>query len=74
MTDTRNAPSRNEDDSRHIIDNGGNYYTDPDADPAACPPRCSTRCSGWQMADAGMTGIDVHWLRAGHAIFSAMKP
>jgi len=26
------------------------------------------------MAQAGMTAIDVHWLRAGHAIFSAMKP
>ena len=53
-------------------DDGWNYYADPDADPADMPSTLFDQML-W-MADAGMTGIDVHWLRAGHAIFSAMKP
>ena len=53
-------------------DDGWNYYSDPDADPADTPSTLFDQML-W-MADAGMIGIDVHWLRAGHAIFSAMKP
>ena len=53
-------------------DDGWNYYADPDADPADMPSSLFDQML-W-MADAGMTGIDVHWLRAGHAIFSGMKP
>jgi tRNA (cmo5U34)-methyltransferase len=26
------------------------------------------------LAAAGLEGADVHWLKAGHAIFSARKP
>ena len=72
MTETRNAPGWTEDDSRHFIDHGWNYYADPDADPADMPSTLFDQML-W-MADAGLTGIDVHWLRAGHAIFSGMKP
>ena len=53
-------------------DDGWNYYADPDADPADIPSTLFDQML-W-MADAGMTAIDVHWLRAGHAIFSGMKP
>ena len=52
-------------------DDGWNYYADPDADPADMPSTLFDQMR-W-MADAGMTGIDVHWLRAGHAIFSGIK-
>lgn len=53
-------------------DAGWNYYADPDADPVDMPSTLFDQMR-W-MADAGMTGIDVHWLRAGHAIFSGVKP
>ena len=51
---------------------GWNYYADPDADPADMPSTLFDQML-W-MEQAGMTAIDVHWLRAGHAIFSGMKP
>jgi len=51
---------------------GWNYYAAPDADPVNMPSTLFDRML-W-MADAGMTAIDVHWLRAGHAVFSGMKP
>ena len=53
-------------------DDGWNYYADPEADPVDMPSTLFDQML-W-MADAGMTAIDVHWLRAGHAIFSGMKP
>ena len=53
-------------------DDGWNYYADPDADPADMPSSLFDQMR-W-MADAGLSRIDVHWLRAGHAIFSGMKP
>ena len=53
-------------------DDGWNYYADPDADPVDVPSTLFDQML-W-MADAGLTRIDVHWLRAGHAIFSGMKP
>ena len=53
-------------------DDGWNYYADPDADPADMPSALFDQLL-W-MADAGLTRVDVHWLRAGHAIFSGMKP
>ena len=53
-------------------DDGWNYYAAPDADPADMPSTLFDQML-W-LAEAGMTGIDVHWLRAGHAIFSATKP
>ena len=51
---------------------GWNYYADPDADPIDTPSTLFDQLL-W-MAHAGLTGIDVHWLRAGHAIFSGIKP
>ena len=53
-------------------DDAWNYYADPDADPVDMPSTLFDQML-W-MADAGLTTIDVHWLRAGHAIFSGMKP
>ena len=53
-------------------DDGWNYYADPDADPADTPSPLFDQLR-W-MAEAGLTAIDVHWLRAGHAIFSGAKP
>ena len=53
-------------------DDGWNYYADPDADPLDMPSTLFDQML-W-MADAGLTGTDVHWLRAGHAIFSGTKP
>ncbi len=51
---------------------GWNYYADPGADPVDTPSPLFDQML-W-MAEAGLTGIDVHWLRAGHAIFSGVKP
>ena len=62
----------NEEMLEFFRDDGWNYYADPDADPADMPSTLFDQML-W-MADAGMTAIDVHWLRAGHAIFSGMKP
>ena len=62
----------NEEMLEFFRDDGWNYYADPDADPADIPSTLFDQML-W-MADAGMTAIDVHWLRAGHAIFSGMKP
>ena len=53
-------------------DDGWNYYADPDADPLDTPSTLFDQMR-W-MAQAGLSAIDVHWLRAGHAIFSGMKP
>ncbi|MBC6440497.1 MAG: class I SAM-dependent methyltransferase [Rhodospirillales bacterium] len=53
-------------------DDGWNYYTDPEADPVDMPSSLFDQLC-W-MADAGLEHIDVHWLRAGHAIFSGVKP
>jgi len=53
-------------------DDGWNYYADPDAGPVDMPLTQLDQML-W-MADAGLTRIDVHWLRAGHAISSGMKP
>ena len=53
-------------------DDGWNHYADPDSDPVDIPSTLFDQMR-W-MADAGLTGIDVHWLRAGHAIFSGVKP
>ena len=51
---------------------GWNYYSDPDAAPVDMPSGLFEQMT-W-MAQAGLDEIDVHWLRAGHAIFSGRKP
>ena len=51
---------------------GWNYYADPAADPVDMPSGLFEQLR-W-LADAGLEAIDVHWLKAGHAIFSGMRP
>jgi tRNA (cmo5U34)-methyltransferase len=53
-------------------EDGWNYYVDPDADPVDMPSPLVDQL-GW-LADAGFEHVDVHWLKAGHAIFSGRKP
>jgi len=51
---------------------GWNYYADPTADPIDQPSSLLDQLR-W-LEDAGLVEADVHWLKAGHAIFSARKP
>lgn len=51
---------------------GWNYYEDPEADPMDQPSSLLDQLQ-W-LAAAGLVEADVHWLQAGHAIFSARKP
>jgi len=51
---------------------GWNYYEDPDADPVDQPSSLFDQLR-W-LEEAGLVEADVHWLKAGHAIFSACKP
>ena len=53
-------------------EDGWNYYTDPQADPIDQPSSLLDQLR-W-LEDAGLVEADVHWLKAGHAIFSARKP
>jgi len=48
-----------------------NYFRDPDGDPIDKPSSLAEQLA-W-MAEAGFTGVDCHWLLAGHAIFSGRK-
>jgi len=52
-------------------DDGWNYYSAPDADPVDMPSGLFDQMR-W-MADAGLVEVDVHWPKAGHAIFSGVK-
>jgi tRNA (cmo5U34)-methyltransferase len=56
----------------HFRDDNWNYYADPNPDPVDQPSALHAQL-GW-LADAGLEAIDVHWLVAGHAIFSGRKP
>ena len=49
-----------------------NYFSDPDPDPIDMPSPLLDQLN-W-LAAAGLEGADGHWLKAGHAIFSARKP
>lgn len=49
-----------------------NYFADPDPDPIDKPSPL-VRQLVW-LEEAGLIHADVHWLHAGHAIFSARKP
>jgi len=53
-------------------EDGWNYYVDPDADPVDMPSPLFDQLL-W-LKEAGFENIDVHWLKAGHAIFSGRKP
>jgi tRNA (cmo5U34)-methyltransferase len=50
---------------------GWNYFRDPDGDPIDKPSSLAEQLT-W-MAEAGLAGVDCHWLLAGHAIFSGRK-
>ena len=52
-------------------DDRWNYYSDPEPDPVDQPSQLFSQLT-WMEA-AGLTRVDVHWLKAGHAIFSGRK-
>ena len=49
-----------------------NHYSAPEPDPVDQPSPLFDQLK-WMEA-AGLTRVDVHWLKAGHAIFSGRKP
>lgn len=49
-----------------------NFYADPDPDPIDQPSPLMDQLH-WLEA-AGFTGVDVHWMKAGHAVFGGFKP
>jgi tRNA (cmo5U34)-methyltransferase len=49
-----------------------NFYADPDPDPIDQPSPLIDQLH-W-LAEAGLTGVEVHWLKAGHAIFGGFRP
>jgi tRNA (cmo5U34)-methyltransferase len=51
---------------------GWNYYADPEPDPVDKPSPLFDQMT-W-LADAGFASVDLHWMKAGHAIVSAVKP
>ena len=62
----------NEDMLHFFREDGWNYYSDPDADPVDMPSGLFEQLK-W-LEEAGLADVDLHWLVAGHAIFSARKP
>ena len=49
-----------------------NFYSDPDPDPIDQPSPLINQLQ-W-LAEAGLIGVEVHWLKAGHAIFGGYRP
>ncbi len=49
-----------------------NFYADPDPDPVDRPSPLINQLQ-W-LAEAGLIGVEVHWLKAGHAIFGGFRP
>jgi tRNA (cmo5U34)-methyltransferase len=49
-----------------------NFYADPDPDPIDQPSPLINQLQ-W-LAEAGLIGVEVHWLKAGHAIFGGFRP
>lgn len=50
---------------------GWNYYADPDGDPIDQPSSLIDQLR-W-LQEAGLGGVDVFWMKAGHAIFGGTK-
>jgi tRNA (cmo5U34)-methyltransferase len=48
-----------------------NFYSDPDPDPIDQPSPLIDQLR-W-LAEAGLTGVEVHWLKAGHAVFGGFR-
>ena len=49
-----------------------NLYDDPEEDPADHPSPLFDQLR-W-LAEAGLTAVDVYWMKAGHAVFGGRKP
>jgi tRNA (cmo5U34)-methyltransferase len=49
-----------------------NFYSDPDPDPIDRPSPLINQLQ-W-LAEAGLIGVEVHWMKAGHAIFGGFRP
>ena len=49
-----------------------NFYADPDPDPIDQPSPLINQLQ-W-LAEAGLIGVEVHWMKAGHAIFGGYRP
>lgn len=60
-----------EDPYQHFAATHWNYYLDPEPDPIDRPSPLLAQLQ-W-LEQAGFIEVDVHWLLAGHAIFSARK-
>jgi tRNA (cmo5U34)-methyltransferase len=48
-----------------------NYYADPEPDPIDQPSPLLDQLR-W-LEEAGLTGVDVHWMKAGHAVFGGLR-
>lgn len=55
-----------------FVERHWNYYADPDPDPIDRPSPLFDQLK-W-LEQAGLTGIDVFWMTAGHAVFGGYKP
>ena len=62
----------NQDMLNFFREDGWNYYSDPEADPVDMPSGLYEQLT-W-MQEARLSNVDLHWLVAGHAIFSGRKP
>jgi tRNA (cmo5U34)-methyltransferase len=51
---------------------GWNFYSDPDPDPIDQPSPLFDQLT-W-LAEAGFEAVDVHWMKAGHALYGGRKP
>lgn len=60
-----------EDPYQKFVATGWNYYADPNPDPIDKPSPLLAQLK-W-LDQAGFIEVDVHWLLAGHAIFSGRK-
>lgn len=48
-----------------------NFYADPEPDPIDQPSRLLDQLR-W-LEEAGLTGVDVYWMKAGHAVFGGFR-
>ena len=49
-----------------------NLYADPEPDPIDQPSRLLDQLR-W-LEEAGLSGVDVYWMKAGHAVFGGVRP
>ncbi len=57
---------------RHFQQSHWNYFADDDPDPIDQPSSLAQQLT-W-LREAGFTSVDVHWMKAGHAIFGGRNP